>query len=179
MVAEGKFREDLYYRLNVIAVEMPALRARPSDMPLLAGHFLRKYAEENGKTIDGFTDEALERLAALPLAGQRARAGERRRARGGARAGQPGDARPICRPTLVPGQGPAGRSQIPGATMDEIERYAITKTLEATGGSTSRAAEILGISVRKIQYKLHEYEGAPKSAREPVNGGAAGGAENR
>jgi len=55
--------------------------------------------------------------------------------------------------------------------MDEIERYAITKTLESTGGSTSQAAEILGISVRKIQYKLHEYEGAPKSSREPVNGG--------
>ena len=57
---------------------------------------------------------------------------------------------------------------IPGATMDELERYAITKTLESTGGSTSRAAEILGISVRKIQYKLHEYESAPKSARPPV-----------
>ena len=55
--------------------------------------------------------------------------------------------------------------------MDEIERYAITKTLESTGGSTSQAAEILGISVRKIQYKLHEYEGAPKSSREPVDGG--------
>ena len=58
--------------------------------------------------------------------------------------------------------------QIPGATMDEIERYAITKTLESTGGSTSRAAEILNISVRKIQYKLHEFESAPKSARPSV-----------
>jgi two-component system response regulator HydG len=48
--------------------------------------------------------------------------------------------------------------------MAEIERFAITKTLEATGGSTSRAAEILRMSVRKVQYKLHEYEGAPKSA---------------
>ena len=57
---------------------------------------------------------------------------------------------------------------IPGATMDEIERYAITKTLEATGGATSKAAEILNISVRKIQYKLHEYENAPKSARPSV-----------
>ena len=61
--------------------------------------------------------------------------------------------------------------QIPGATMAEIERYAIPKTLEPTGGSTSRAAEILNLSVRKIQYKLHEYESAPKSAREPVSGG--------
>jgi DNA-binding NtrC family response regulator len=73
-------------------------------------------------------------------------------------------------PNLVPAKGRGGL-QIPGATMEEIERYAITKTLEMTGGSTSRAAEVLGISVRKIQYKMHEYEGAPKSAREPVNGG--------
>ena len=51
---------------------------------------------------------------------------------------------------------------IPGSTLDEIERYAILKTLESTGGSTSKAAELLGTSVRKIQYKLHEYESAPK-----------------
>src|SRR6478752_2494511 len=63
MVADGQFREDLFYRLNVIAVDMPTLRARASDVPLLAGHFLRKYAEENGKKIDSFADDALERLA--------------------------------------------------------------------------------------------------------------------
>ncbi len=70
-------------------------------------------------------------------------------------------------PQLVPAK-ERGGLQIPGATMDEIERYAITKTLESTGGSTSRAAEILGISVRKIQYKLHEYESAPKSSRPSI-----------
>jgi two-component system, NtrC family, response regulator HydG len=67
----------------------------------------------------------------------------------------------------VPAMSRAGL-QIPGATMEEIERYAITKTLEATAGSTSRAAEILQMSVRKIQYKLHEYESAPKSARPSI-----------
>ena len=77
---------------------------------------------------------------------------------------------PDLPPSLVPAKGRGGLP-IPGATMDEIERYAITKTLEATGGSTSRAAEILGISVRKIQYKLHEYESAPKSSTDPVGGG--------
>jgi two-component system NtrC family response regulator/two-component system response regulator HydG len=82
-------------------------------------------------------------------------------------------------PNLVPAKTRAGVA-IPGATMDEIERYAITKTLEMTGGSTSRAAEILGISVRKIQYKMHEYEDAPKSSRAPIDGGGAGpgGGEN-
>ena len=103
----------------------------------------------------------------LRLAGQRARARERRRARGRARADGAGHASPSCRPSWSPAKARGGL-QIPGATMDEIERYAITKTLESTGGSTSRAAEILDISVRKIQYKLHEYESAPKSARPPV-----------
>ena len=69
---------------------------------------------------------------------------------------------------MVPAKGRAGL-QIPGATMDEIERYAITKTLEATGGATSRAAEILGISVRKIQYKLQEYQAAPKTGASAVD----------
>src|SRR5262252_2424856 len=62
MVAEGKFREDLYYRLNVVTIDVPPLRARRSDVPLLATHFLKRFAEENGKRIEGFTDEALERL---------------------------------------------------------------------------------------------------------------------
>jgi DNA-binding NtrC family response regulator len=54
--------------------------------------------------------------------------------------------------------------QVPGATIQELERWAILQTLEAVSGSTSRAATILGISARKIQYKLHEYQSAPKSA---------------
>ena len=162
MVADGRFREDLFYRLNVINLEMPALRNRASDVPLLAGYFLRKYATENGKQIERFADDVLERLGAY---------------------GWPGNVRELenvieravvmCRtneislaelpPHLVPAKDRPG-VQIPGATLDDIERYAITKTLEATGGSTSRAAEILGISIRKIQYKLHEYNSAPKSA---------------
>ncbi|HEY0253417.1 MAG TPA: helix-turn-helix domain-containing protein, partial [Kofleriaceae bacterium] len=66
-----------------------------------------------------------------------------------------------------------GMPAIPGATMAELERYAILKTLEVTGGSTSKAAELLGISTRTIQYRLHEYNEAPRSdldvvRREPV-----------
>jgi len=169
MVADGKFREDLYYRLNVIAIEMPALRARPSDVPLLAGHFLRKYAEENGKKMGGFSDDALERLAAYHWPGN-VRELENVVERAVVLAQGDRITAADLPPNLVPAKGRGG-VPIPGATMDEIERYAITKTLEMTGGSTSRAAEILGISVRKIQYKMHEYEGAPKSARDPVEGG--------
>jgi two-component system response regulator HydG len=169
MVADGKFREDLYYRLNVIALEMPALRARPSDVPLLAGHFLRKYAEENGKKIDAFSDDALERLAAYDWPGN-VRELENVIERAVVLAQGSRVTAAELPPNVVPAQIRAGL-QIPGATMDQIERYAITKTLESTGGSTSQAADILGISVRKIQYKLHEYEGAPKSSRDPVEGG--------
>jgi DNA-binding NtrC family response regulator len=166
MVAEGKFREDLYYRLNVINLEMPALRDRPSDVPLLASHFLYKYAAENGKELRQFTADALECLTAYPWPGNVRelenvieRAVVLARSEEITVADLPAQFAPA---RLRPGL------QIPGATMDEIERYAITKTLESTGGSTSEAAAILNISVRKIQYKLHEYESAPKSARSAV-----------
>jgi len=165
-VADGKFREDLYYRLNVINIEMPALRARPSDIPLLAVHFLRKYASENGKQIAGFSSEALERMAAYAWPGNvRELENVVERAVVLARADEISVAELPLHLAAVKAR--AGL-EIPGATMDEIERYAITKTLEATGGSTSRAAEMLGISVRKIQYKLHEYQSAPKSDREAI-----------
>src|SRR5208282_2394942 len=62
-VAAGRFREDLFYRLNVVNVEMPPLRARPSDLLPLATHFLRKFAKDNGKEIAGFDDSALERIS--------------------------------------------------------------------------------------------------------------------
>jgi two-component system response regulator HydG len=58
---------------------------------------------------------------------------------------------------------PSGMPVVPGSTMAEIERYAILETLKSTGGSTSKAAEILGISVRTIQYRLHQYNEAPRS----------------
>jgi two-component system response regulator HydG len=166
MVAEGKFREDLFYRLNVISVEMPALRARASDTPLLAAHFLRKYAAENGKELRGFSAEALEHLAAYNWPGN-VRELENIVERAVVLARSDEVTLSELPPQLAAVRAREGL-QIPGATMEEIERYAITKTLESTGGSTSRAAEILAISVRKIQYKLHEYESAPKSARPPV-----------
>jgi two-component system response regulator HydG len=166
MVAEGRFREDLFYRLNVINLEMPALRERPSDVPLLAAHFLRKYAAENAKEIGGFAVDALERLADYSWPGN-VRELENVVERAVVMA-QSNQITLLDLPQhLVPAKARGG-IQIPGATMDEIERYAITKTLEATGGSTSRAAYILLMSVRKIQYKLHDYESAPKSARAPV-----------
>jgi two-component system response regulator HydG len=166
MVSEGKFREDLFYRLNVISVEMPSLRQRASDVPLLASYFLRKYAAENEKVLQGFTADALEHLTAYSWPGN-----VRELENVIERATVLTQSAEITLSNLPPqlaSAKPRAGLQIPGATMDEIERYAITKTLESTGGSTGRAAEILNISVRKIQYKLHEYESAPKSARPSV-----------
>jgi DNA-binding NtrC family response regulator len=159
-VARGRFREDLYYRLNVINVEMPALRERATDVPLLAMYFLDKFAKENGKTIGGFTDEALARLSGYRWPGNvRELENIVERAVVMATADRIGITE--LPPHLAPAPTPAS-IQIPGSTLDELERYAITKALEASAGSTSKAAELLGISVRKIQYKLHEYASAPK-----------------
>jgi DNA-binding NtrC family response regulator len=149
---------------------MPPLRSRPEDIPLLAVHFLRKYAAENGKEeVRGFTDEALAALVHYSWPGnvrELENAVER--------------AVVICRgeevriqdfiPTITtatgePGSG--GGPQVPGASMAELERYAILKTLEHVGGATTQAAEILGISPRTIQYRLREYAGAPRSGKLP------------
>jgi DNA-binding NtrC family response regulator len=165
-VARGRFREDLFYRLNVITLEMPPLRARPSDIPLLAAHFLRRYAGENGKPIEGFSDEALARLAGYAWPGN-VRELENVIERAVVLASGP-RITPAELPPQVAPKGEPGGIQIPGSPLDEIERYAILKTLERTGGSTGKAAELLGISVRKIQYKLHEYQAAPKAGARAV-----------
>jgi DNA-binding NtrC family response regulator len=168
-VREGKFREDLYYRLNVVSLEMPALRDRPSDIPLLAGFFLDRYAKENGKNISQFSDSALERLVRYSWPGNvRELENAVERAVVVARGEQirPED----LSPAIQAARGaPDGMPAIPGASLAELERYAILKTLEHTGGSTSRASEMLQISPRKIQYKLHEYEAGRAGGDEEQN----------
>jgi two-component system NtrC family response regulator/two-component system response regulator HydG len=140
----GQFREDLFYRLNVVAVTLPPLRNRKGDIPALAAHFIDKYAKSYGKTIDGLapgTLNAIERAVVLSKDSQLT-----------------GD----DLPSTLRGPRPSTREAaglIPGASMHEIEREAILRTLEIVDGSTTRAAEVLGISVRKIQYRLKEYAG--------------------
>jgi DNA-binding NtrC family response regulator len=174
-VKEGRFREDLYYRLNVVSIDVPPLRARPSDIPLLAMHFVARYARENGKTVTGLSDEALRRLVRYPWPGnvrELENAVER--------------AVVVCRGDTIQAEDlPAGvvppapteasgYPPIPGATLAELEKYAILRTLEHTGGATSKAADILGISVRKIQYKLHEYQAKPAGGNGQQHAAEAG-----
>ncbi len=156
LVDDGRFREDLYFRLKVVVLEVPPLRARPSDIPLLADHFLRLYADENDKHVHGFTRGAREALLAYPW---------------------PGNVRELqhaieqavvlCQEELIGTEdlpiAPPDREadplslMIPGVTLAEVERYAIMKTLEAVGGSPTKAARVLGVSKRTIQYRLQEW----------------------
>ena len=162
-VARGAFREDLYYRLNVVGIEMPALRTRRSDVPLLAEHFLRKYTAENGKHLTRFSQAATDLMMSYHWPGnvrELENAIERAVVMASGDSVEPQHFPSSISPAPVQSTTPL----IPGSSLEEIERYAILTTLESTGGSTSKAAEILGISVRKIQYKLHEYKAAPKSA---------------
>jgi DNA-binding NtrC family response regulator len=156
-VEEGKFREDLYYRLKVVQLDVPPLRVRRSDIPLLAHAFLRKYAGENDRSVQGLSEDALQHLMIYPWPGnvrELENAIER--------------AVVMCEndliqrddlPTSAHGDMKNGSvmALIPGITMSELERVAILRTLDAVDGSTARAAEILGISQRKIQYRVKEW----------------------
>jgi len=161
-VAKNRFREDLYYRLNVVALEMPPLRDRRTDIPALSKFFLDRYARDNNKTVDGFGPETLERLGSYDWPGN-VRELENAVERAVVLANSPTIEPRHLPPNIQPRVAPAGMPAIPGATMADIERYAILETLKSTGGSTSKAAEVLGISVRTIQYRLHEYNEAPRS----------------
>ncbi len=154
-VAAGRFREDLFYRLNVITIDMPPLRLRGSDTLVLAEHFLNRFAFENHKQVEGFTARARTKLRSHRWPGnvrELENAIER--------------AVVLCEDRLIdadhlPYAAPTSESlvgiAIPGATLAELERFAIIKTLEAAEGSTARAAEMLDVSVRTIQYRLNQY----------------------
>ena len=161
-VSHGRFRADLHDRLAVIRIAMPPLRERRSDIVALATGFLERYAKENGKAVEGFAPGVLEVLSSYDWAGN---VRELESAIEGAVVLSTGpylEARHL--PAQVRPAAPGnGMPTVPGASMSEIERYAITETLAATGGSTSRAAHILGISVRTVQYRLHQYNEAPRS----------------
>jgi two-component system, NtrC family, response regulator HydG len=161
-VREGRFREDLYYRLNVVAIEMPPLRLRAGDTLVLAQHFLQKFARENHKPLDAFTEAARTKILGHRWPGN-VRELENAIERAVVMSEGPKlDADDLPFDAAQPVQGPV---RIPGSTMADIERFAILSTLEATEGSTTRAAEILDISVRTIQYRLAEYGMTSKDLR--------------
>jgi DNA-binding NtrC family response regulator len=154
-VKSGSFREDLFYRLNVVQLDVPPLRARKSDIPTLAHHFLRRFSEENGRDIRGFSDEALRSILTYPWPGN-----VRELENAIERAVVMCSGNEIGSEHLPARSGDATLEMgilVPGITLDELERVAILQALEAASGSTSKAAEMLGVSRRKVQYRLKEW----------------------
>ncbi len=159
-VKAGRFREDLFYRLNVIAIHVPPLRERREDVEELARHFLGKYVRETGKKIEDISPRAISCLLAYDWPGN---VRELQNAMERAVVLSPG---PIITPRDLP-QGLAGEAQIclelpeRGGSLTEIledlERQLIVKTLRRLEGSQTKAAEALGIKRTTLRYKMEKY----------------------
>jgi two-component system NtrC family response regulator/two-component system response regulator HydG len=170
-VKAGRFREDLFYRLNVVTVVLPPLRTRKGDIPALVAHFIEKHAKVHGKEVRGLAPGTLQVLLRHDWPGNvRELENVIERAVVLSRSSElTSDDMPSSLLGPRPSERPLG-ALIPGATWYEIEKEAILKTLEMVEGSTGRAAEILGISPRKIQYRLKEYAGgASEKVEEAVD----------
>jgi two-component system response regulator HydG len=156
-VREGRFREDLYYRLNVIAVSVPPLRDRRDDIPLLCDHFLRQFCAKNSKLINGFTREAVDRLASYEWPGNvRELENAIERAVVLSRTPVLDEADLPLEVRQSDRSGSDGRSlTIPiGTPLAEIERRVIHETLRHTKGDKRLCAQLLGIATRTIYRKL-------------------------
>jgi DNA-binding NtrC family response regulator len=155
-VKAGTFREDLYYRLKVVEIHLPALRDRRGDIPLLAQTFMREFARANEKTVDDFAPEALEAITGYPW---------------------PGNVRELrsaiehavlfCRgqhitlrdlPAEVRSGPPLPSNQPAASDLKASERQLIAKALRETGGNRTAAAERLGISRRTLHRKLRTHQ---------------------
>ncbi|MHC4548492.1 MAG: sigma-54-dependent transcriptional regulator [Planctomycetota bacterium] len=157
-VAEGRFREDLFYRLNVITIESPPLRRRREDIPLLVQHFIESFAKHSGKRLKGITPEALDRLMAADWPGN-VRELENVIERAVVLA--TGD---LITEADIPQLDDSKGSQaepIPfrvGQALADLEREAIQRTLKAVAGDKDAAAKILGIGVATLYRRLKEME---------------------
>ena len=158
-VREGAFREDLFYRLNVVRLDIPPLRERKEDIPPLIEHFLARFAADNGKDLEGISSEARDLLMKYDY---------------------PGNVREleniveravvICRGTVIGVEDlPCGAGETPAAeerdkedgllrgSVEDLERKLIADAMARAGDHQTRAAEILGISERMLRYKLKKY----------------------
>jgi len=158
-IKEGRFREDLYYRLNVINLRLPSLRERKEDIGLLIDNFLIKYSKKNNKNIKGITPQSAKLLNSYDWPGN-VRELENAIERAVVMAKNE-YVEPNNLPSNINVNTKKSRKEtfrIPsGATMKEIEKKVILETLQTTNGSKSKAAKILGISTRKIEYKIKEW----------------------
>ncbi len=155
-VAQGRFRADLYFRLNVIPVKLPPLRERPEDIKLLALHFCREFANRYERPVKGFAEGVLERLAQYHWPGN-----VRELKNVIERAVLLAQGPWITLKDLFPEEfRPKAREGLPLKPLKEVEKEMILKALKAANGNRTKAAEILGISVRTLRNKLQLYRQA-------------------
>jgi DNA-binding NtrC family response regulator len=158
MVKEGKFREDLFYRLNVVPIQMPPLRDRREDIPLLANAFLREFAQKNNKNITRFDPDAMDLLMTYSWKGN---VRELRAAVEGAVVlgrGETISARDL--PQKIRNYHPAleqGNLVPANLTVEEAEKQLIIRALQDCQGNRTDAARKLGLSRRTLHRKLHAY----------------------
>lgn len=156
-VEREEFRGDLFYQLQAVTIRVPPLRQRRDDIPVLAMHFLQGFATSSRKSIRGFNDRALRVLATYDWPGNVRQLQHVVEHAVAICEGWEIEPRHLPRDVMHVEPPQSDRPEVPGSSMAEIERHAILTTLEHVRGSTSKAAEILGISPRKIQYRLAEY----------------------
>jgi DNA-binding NtrC family response regulator len=155
-IAKGSFREDLYYRLNVVNIHIPPLRERKEDIPLLVAAFLKEFSQENGKQIDGIDPKA--RLALYNYSWP----GNVRQLRNSIESAVVlSKATTITLDDLPPNiRGDSGTDSLRlpvGASLADMEKEVIRSTLAREGGNKSRTAEILGIGRKTLHRKIEEY----------------------
>jgi transcriptional regulator with PAS, ATPase and Fis domain len=160
LIKEGRFRQDLYYRLNVIRIDLPPLRERSEDIPLLVDHFITKFSNQSKRTLNGIRPEAVAALMNYPW---------------------PGNIRElehtIERTVLLGKEALIGLQDLPahivsnagaaaplteavdkGYTLRDLEREYIRKVLENTAGNKTEAAKVLGVDRTTLYRKLEEYK---------------------
>jgi two-component system response regulator FlrC len=164
-IVEGRFRKDLYYRLNVIPVNIPPLRARLDDLPSLTEHFVEKYVRLHGRRDLRITPSFLRALRQHDWPGN-VRELENVVQRAVLLAGENG-LTPDC--LLLDGKPAESSSSIELMPISAMERLLIHKALGSCQGNRTRAAEILGISVRTLRNKLHEYRQDPLATALPAD----------
>jgi len=172
-VADGHLRQDLYFRLNVFHIHLPPLREHKDDLPLLVEHLLGEISEKHGKKVTGVGTDVMDLFKSYPW---------------------PGNVRELRnvleRSAIASDRGTIGRQHLPaefgkspatitaalggvrfpvGTTVDAVERELILQTLAATSQNKTRAAELLGISLKTLHNKLKEYEAGRKDASQPEN----------
>ncbi|HEY3441305.1 MAG TPA: sigma-54 dependent transcriptional regulator [Paludibaculum sp.] len=162
---EGNFREDLYYRLNVFPITIPPLRERSEDIPVLADHFLRKFARETGSLVGGMSEEAQRKLVSYHWPGnvrELENVIERSLLYASGTVLQPDDVRLDHAPRRAtngapaPGNGHGGDFLPEGVSLDEHERQLIREALKRASGNKSQAARLLGLSRNALRYRLSQ-----------------------